>query len=602
MCKNYENLKLPKVMFPKILQSREYYCKLLLQFAIYMLILAHDASSVSTLPARTRKSLTSTTPNRFSAVQFTAKTVLPAPWKTSLPNYHQPFKSHVKLPESIEARGRRQARSPNGKNSRRGRRTPSPLRPRNKPISSSTSLTSFNNNTSKNSSYVRYKTHHQPTARLFTRKSNKIGGPSSKQHHTTMPHHTINKGRTSPASLRPPGPTDGGPGNNKGQQPQQPQQPPKPNTIDPLSLVSLALGVVVVVLNAIEVFLLKRLPRKMKIYELLIFSMSVSDLLFGAVSFIMHAYTFAVPNAKDDKSTTSIWTTLYFILVVSSILHLLTIAADRLFAVVRPVKHNIVVRRMRVVKVIGVVWTVSVLLGSSLYISNNMSEMFKKTEITYEDESTNSTITNSTSNSTDFFPNGNTTFYLEGSIGDDPPISTTQTIFHDEMTAATLSPQQQSKGKVQQQSTRRPHFIRTTSAINKNNNNNNNNKNNQQKQRQPPRIKHIRYIDEYKIIMERWLAYVIIVADTALVTIYGLIIAAICNHHHNTHKHRSVKTSNVKRVLLVCILIALAFVVFTLPFSIQNFLNHGNPQWASILLVVNSGINSIVFFMRGEYK
>ena len=98
---------------------------------------------------------------------------------------------------------------------------------------------------------------------------------------------------------------------------------------------------VVVVLNAIEVFLLKRLPRKMKIYELLIFSMSVSDLLFGAVSFIMHAYTFAVPNAKDDKSTTSIWTTLYFILVVSSILHLLTIAADRLFAVVRPVKHNI---------------------------------------------------------------------------------------------------------------------------------------------------------------------------------------------------------------------------------------------------------------------
>ena len=341
---------------------------------------------------------------------------------------------------------------------------------------------------------------------------------------------------------------------------------PQQKKINPMTIVSLILGVVVAVLNAIELFLLKRLPRKMKIYELLIFSMSISDLLFGVASFFMYAYQLVVPDSEDDDSTKSIWTTQYFMFIVSSILHLLTIAADRLFAVVCPVKHNIVVRRKRAIKTILVVWTISIVLTSALYLSNNFSKVFKETEITYEEEFSNSTDI-SASNSTDHLLNNTM-------ILNEPIITTPDYVM---MTSPPITIQPYPRG------------IQTTFKINP-------------QPKQPPRIKLIHYIDKYKVIMEKWLAYVIVVADTALLVIYGLIIAAIFNHHRNTHKHRSVKTSNVKRVFLVCICIALAFVLFTLPFSIQNFMFDGNQDLTSSLLVVNSGINSIVFFIRGERK
>ena len=388
--------------------------------------------------------------------------------------------------------------------------------------------------------------------------------------------------------------------------------PPAQN-INPWTLISLILGIVVVILNSIQVVVMKRLPRKLKIYEMLIFSMSISDLLFGASSFVMHTYNISVLSTDENSQTTSIWTTTYFMFIVSSILHLLTIAGDRLFAIVRPVKHNIVVGRKQMLKVILIVWTISTLLAASLYISNNFSSLFKDEEIIYEDEgnSTSSNSTDSFNNTTDiefelkdltdiaFDPlvdiplnslNSTTPIFKNNETQLTNPKTSTNSSKHQIFRRNPSSNRKQTKNPTTPRGGGTP-FVRRETTRKK------------QPPKPPRRIKHVRYIDKYKLLMEKWLAYVIACADATLVVIYSLIIIAIFKHHRKTQQHRSVKSSSgVKRVFLVCIIIALTFVVFTLPYSFNNFVKGGSPAWASNLLVINSGINSIVFFVRGEFK
>ena len=55
-------------------------------------------------------------------------------------------------------------------------------------------------------------------------------------------------------------------------------------------------------------------------------------------------------------------------------------------------------------------------------------------------------------------------------------------------------------------------------------------------------------------------------------------------------------------MLIVCILVALVFVLFTTPYAISSLPTGGTPFWTNALLVINSGVNSIAYFFRGRYQ
>ena len=109
--------------------------------------------------------------------------------------------------------------------------------------------------------------------------------------------------------------------------------------------VDLTIGLIVALLNIMEIILILRLKRKKKIFEIVLLSLSVADLLFG-LSNASICVVF-LGNWKDESVFDITYTT-YFFFVLTSILHLVFIAIDRLSAIVRPIRHNIFMTRKRI--------------------------------------------------------------------------------------------------------------------------------------------------------------------------------------------------------------------------------------------------------------
>uniref|UniRef100_A0A7M5VH41 G-protein coupled receptors family 1 profile domain-containing protein n=1 Tax=Clytia hemisphaerica TaxID=252671 RepID=A0A7M5VH41_9CNID len=386
-----------------------------------------------------------------------------------------------------------------------------------------------------------------------------------------------------------------------------------------INISNVVLGYIVSVLNMIEILLLKKLPRKLKIYELLIFSMSISDFSFGFSSSTLLIMYFAHPPWRQWTSLTSLWHTMYFFFIVSSILHLLIIAGDRLFAVIKPVQHNILISRKCIIRILLILWSISFIISASLYISNSFSRVFQKEEIEYEAENitfTNTTVVprNEITQSMIFIKHNksnvfNSTSYIKETFTQHDVKQQDKNLSHSsdllvQKINPSADPIQQSKGeqttnpirKLRKIMNRKPismltstmHPTRTPKS--------------QPPHKAPPKIKNIRFIDMFEQKMKEWLSFIIIFADVALVTIYSILMFAIIQHHRNNKHLNAAKDGNLKRVLLICILIAMAFVFFTLPYAILNLSLTKHPLWASLFLVTNSGINSVVFFVRGEYR
>uniref|UniRef100_A0A7M5UNV1 G-protein coupled receptors family 1 profile domain-containing protein n=1 Tax=Clytia hemisphaerica TaxID=252671 RepID=A0A7M5UNV1_9CNID len=100
---------------------------------------------------------------------------------------------------------------------------------------------------------------------------------------------------------------------------------------------------------------------------------------------------------------------MYFFFIVPSILHLLIIAGDRLFAVIKPVQHNILISRRLIIRILLTLWSISFIISASLYISNSFSRVFQKEEIEYE-------AANITSTNVTFVPHNETTFKTQSMV------------------------------------------------------------------------------------------------------------------------------------------------------------------------------------------
>ena len=55
-----------------------------------------------------------------------------------------------------------------------------------------------------------------------------------------------------------------------------------------------------------------------------------------------------------------------------------------------------------------------------------------------------------------------------------------------------------------------------------------------------------------------------------------------------------------ERVSMVCVFIAATFVLFTFPYAMGRLIEGRIKFWATLILVCNSGLNSIIYFFRGK--
>ena len=91
------------------------------------------------------------------------------------------------------------------------------------------------------------------------------------------------------------------------------------------------------------------------------------------------------------------------------------------------------------------------------------------------------------------------------------------------------------------------------------------------------------------------LSILIVIMDLLIILCYSAIIYQI---NYKNRKPVVIKNEEDQRLPIVCVAIAGVFVIFTLPYAIARLCLGQIPFLASWALIVNSGINSIVYFFR----
>ena len=98
----------------------------------------------------------------------------------------------------------------------------------------------------------------------------------------------------------------------------------------------------------------------------------------------------------------------------------------------------------------------------------------------------------------------------------------------------------------------------------------------------------------FKADMQFTLSVIIIIADVIMISSYSLII------YITTFKTKKVSSAQKQsnKLPAICIAIAATFVMFTLPYAVARFVIGAATFWPNLMLVLSSGVNSIVYFFR----
>ena len=98
----------------------------------------------------------------------------------------------------------------------------------------------------------------------------------------------------------------------------------------------------------------------------------------------------------------------------------------------------------------------------------------------------------------------------------------------------------------------------------------------------------------FKTDMQFTLSVIIIIADVIMISSYSLII------YITTCKTKKVSSAQKQsnKLPAICIAIAATFVMFTLPYAVARFVIGAATFWPNLMLVLSSGVNSIVYFFR----
>ena len=104
--------------------------------------------------------------------------------------------------------------------------------------------------------------------------------------------------------------------------------------------------------------------------------------------------------------------------------------------------------------------------------------------------------------------------------------------------------------------------------------------------------------DTYRTFMQDLLSYFLLTADSLLVIVYSIIVYKVrFQNKHNSVRGDKDHVTEIK-VSLLCVFVAASFVLFTIPYALNRLATAKIQFWANIILVSNSGMNSVIYFFR----
>ena len=270
--------------------------------------------------------------------------------------------------------------------------------------------------------------------------------------------------------------------------------------------IDLSTSIIIAILNTVEIVMIAKLKRKKKIYELVLLSLSFSDSMFCLTNVIVSSI-FLHQTCADYLLEAAY--VLYVFFIMSSTLHLILIALDRVMIVLIPVRYKtkVTIKRMRFG--IAVTWILALAISATVYLSYELTlpEPFLRRH--------------------------------------------KRSIPRNDTLITTSSP--------------------TSSLL--------------------PQPFHI----HAQIV----LSICIVTLDLIMILCYSLIIYQMSFKHK---KDISNKSNQNHRLPILCVVIVIVFVIFTLPYAIARFYLGYVPFWANYVLIWNSGMNSIVYFFRNKIE
>ena len=244
---------------------------------------------------------------------------------------------------------------------------------------------------------------------------------------------------------------------------------------------------------------------------------------------------FYLANACKFEVLFKVFCTFFVFFNLSSILHLLFITLDRFIAILLPFKHKSCISKKRFYIFLAMLWTLAVMISGLLHTLNELTDIFE---------------------------------YSDGGHHHNHGKYSLKHRGHNHTFA--LHPKGPPRGPPEHNHT----FALHPKGL----------------PRVSPRIKE----SSFKSGMEFVLALLIPTADILILVCYSLII------YLTTCKKKKVPISRKQpnKLPIICVAIALTFVLSTVPNAIARFIVGGVPFWPNFILVLNIGMNSIVYFFR----
>ena len=256
--------------------------------------------------------------------------------------------------------------------------------------------------------------------------------------------------------------------------------------------IDLAAGILIAVLNIVEIAMIAKIRRKKRIYEIILLSLSMSDCMFGLSNVVVSSIYLSNTNSYGELLETAYISYAFFIL--TSIFHLIYIAVDRVMIVLKPLQYKSIFTSKRQKIGIAILWILAFVIGVTTYTAYELTEM-------------------------------------------EPAVSDTQ-----------------------------------NQPVSQNN---------------------------FQKDIQLVLSIVIVVLDFSMVVSYGIIIYRMS---YKKRKKLTPKSAKHERLPILCVLIAAVFVLFTMPYAITRVSFGSVPFWANFILLLNSGMNSLVYFFRQKIE
>ena len=272
--------------------------------------------------------------------------------------------------------------------------------------------------------------------------------------------------------------------------------------------IDLVAGLLIAILNIVEITMIAKIRRKKRIYEIILMSLSISDCMFGLSNVIVSSIY--ISNSKKYDELLETVYTCYTFFVLTSIFHLIFIAVDRVMIVLKPFQYETIFTKKRLKIGIAVLWITALTIGVITYIVYELTEM----ELTVSDRLNQPVLKNRT---------------------------------------VPLIVQQ---------------------ATNENEGN---------------------FPKDIQLV----LSIVIIMLDFSMVISYSIIIYKMS---YKKTENLVPKTAEDERLPILCVVIATVFVLFTMPYAVARFSFGSVPFWANFILLLNSGMNSLVYFFRRKIE